>query len=181
MFHYFIGEQTGELHCLPEDVNPAFFIQEYFRPATEAEVHAMQNPPETFTEIKAKKRDEINAACDTILDQLTGIYPASEIQSFSQQVAEAKAFQENPDDIPPLLSSICTSRGISLDELAGRVMAKHMAFSRKSGWVLGQRKLLEEKLEQCQTIEQVQAIRVDIALPDGIDPFPVASSNLPKE
>lgn len=45
-------------------------------------------------------------------------------------------------------------------------MAKHTAFSALSGYVIGKRQAPEDMLDTCTTVEKVEAIEVNITLPD---------------
>lgn len=130
------------------------------------EVKAIQEP--TFEEAKAFKLSEINSACDAILNQAVNSYPESEVLTFDQQVEEVKAYQSsgNPADAP-LLSALASARGITMDDLIQRVMSKRQAFSALSGYVIGQRQALEDRLDECQTTEEVNAIVVDIRTPEA--------------
>ena len=125
-------------------------------------------PIQPIAEAKAAKLSEINSACDAILNQAVNSYPESEVLTFDQQVEEVKAYQAsgNPADAP-LLSTLSSARGITLDDLIQRVMAKRQAFSVLSGYVIGQRQALEDRLDECQTTEEVNAIVVDIKIPEA--------------
>lgn len=88
--------------------------------------------------------------------------------TFDQQTSEANAYlaSQNPADAP-LLTALAAGRGITLDDLVQRVIAKHDAFSLLSGYVIGQRQALEDRLELCETVGDVQAIDVNITLPEA--------------
>ena len=58
-------------------------------------------------------------------------------------------------------------RGISLPDLVERVLAKADAFAVASGSIIGQRQALEDRLDACTTLEEVQGITVDISMPGG--------------
>lgn len=124
-------------------------------------------PKKSLDEAKSVKLTEINAACDNILNAAVSTYPETEVLTFDQQTSEARAYlaSQNPSDAP-LLTALAAGRGITLDDLVQRVIAKHDAFSQLSGYVIGQRQALEDKLDLCQSVEDVEAIVVDIKLPD---------------
>ena len=61
-----------------------------------------------------------------------------------------------------MLSSLASARGISLADLVNRVMQKHWAYSVLSGVVIRQRQALENRLDICETIDDVNAIEVTI-------------------
>lgn len=124
----------------------------------------------TIEEVKAAKLAEINSACDDILNAAVLSYPNTEILTFDQQTVEAKAYiaNGNPEDAP-LLSALASGRGIELDELVQRVIAKHDTFSALSGYIIGQRQALEDRLRVCETLEDVQAIEVNYTVHEAKD------------
>lgn len=123
--------------------------------------------PSTLAEHRAAKLTFLNAATDTALAALTGGYPSSELLTFDKQEAEARAYLSDPATPTPLLSALATGRGIPLDELVQRVIAKADAFAVASGQIIGQRQALEDRLDAAETIEDVQAIEINLSLPGG--------------
>ena len=122
-------------------------------------------PVQPLEEARAAKLAEINAACDAILNAAVQTYPDSEVLTFDQQTAEAKAYlASGTASDAPLLSALSTRRGIEFGDLVNRVMAKHNAFSVLSGAVIGQRQEIEDKLNACETTEEVNAIIVSIGV-----------------
>ena len=121
-------------------------------------------PVPTLEEVKAAKLSEINAAADRAIGTLTATYPDQEISTFDKQESEARAYAADPTASTPLLSALAEARGISLPDLVERVIAKADAFTVASGSIIGQRQVLKDKLNICTTIEEAQAIAVDIIL-----------------
>ena len=80
---------------------------------------------------------------------LTGTYPDREIRTFDKQESEARAY------------------GIPLSELVERVLAKADAFAVASGSIIGQRQTLEDRLDACTTLEEVQGITLVISMLGG--------------
>lgn len=124
-------------------------------------------PVPTLDEAKAAKLSEINAAADRTLATLTATYPNREISTFDKQESEARAYAADPTASTPLLSALAQARGISLPELVERVLAKADAFAVASGSIIGQRQALEDRLDACTTLEEVQGITVSITMPGG--------------
>ena len=125
-------------------------------------------PVPTFEEAKAAKLAEINTVADKALKALTTTYPDREISTFDKQEAEARAYMADPTAPTPLLSALAKARGLSMDELVKRVIAKADAFATASGYIIGQRQALEDRLDTCKTLEEVQSIVVIIYPPDGV-------------
>lgn len=115
-------------------------------------------PIPTLDEAKAAKLSEINKAADKIMAALISTYPDREISTFDKQEAEARAYMADPEAPTPLLSALAKARGISMDELVKRVIAKADAFAAASGYIIGQRQALEDQLDTCKTLEEVQSI-----------------------
>ena len=76
-------------------------------------------------------------------------------------------FAAVPTAATPLLSALAEARGISLPDLVERVLAKASAFAVASGSIIGQRQALEDRLDACTTLEEVQGITVKISKPGG--------------
>lgn len=121
--------------------------------------HPEQEP--TLEEVKAAKLAEINASCDAILKQAVSGYPETEQQTFYKQDAESAAYLENPETETPFLTILAAARGIDLATMVMKVRAKTDAFSRLSAFICGQRQAMEDKLENCKTIEEIQDIKVE--------------------
>lgn len=122
-------------------------------------------PVPTFKEAKAAKLSEINKAADKIMAALISSYPDREISTFDKQEAEARAYMADPTAPTPLLSALAKARGLSMDELVKRVIAKADAFAAASGYIIGQRQALKDQLDTCKTLEEVQSIVVIIYPP----------------
>lgn len=122
-------------------------------------------PVPTLEEVKAAKLSEINAAADRAIATLTATYPDREISTFDKQEAEARAYAADPTASTPLLSALAQARGISLPDLVERVLAKADVFAVASGSIIGQRQALEDRLDVCTTVEEVQSIAVNIVMP----------------
>ena len=124
-------------------------------------------PVPTLEEVKTAKLSEINAAADRAIATLTATYPDREISTFDKQESEARAYAADPTASTPLLSALAEARGISLPDLVERVLAKADAFAVASGSIIGQRQALEDRLDACTTLEEVQGITVNISMPGG--------------
>ncbi len=131
------------------------------------EEQAYVPPVPTLEQTKAAKLSEINKAADAAIATLTATYPDRELATFDKQEAEARAYTADATASTPLLSALAQARGIPLPDLVGRVLAKADAFAGASGSIIGQRQALEDRLDACTTMEDVQGIVVDIVMPGG--------------
>lgn len=107
---------------------------------------------------KEVKRLEINEACNTAVTQLAVSYPEREIQSWPQQVKEAEALVANPQAAAPLLTAIADARGLHVEDLASRVLAKMAAYAAASGTLIGRRQVAEDRIDLAASSEDVAAI-----------------------
>ena len=121
----------------------------------------------TLDELKAEKLAEINAMCDAALKAMTPTYPDRELLTFDQQKQEALAYTADPSSPCPLLSPLAAARGISLELLCQKVIAKATAFSTVSGTLIGQRQAYEDQLDLCETKDAVSAIQPVYSLSEG--------------
>ncbi len=115
---------------------------------------------------KARKLAEINAACDAALAALTAGYPSSELLTFDKQEAEARALLADPEAATPFLTPLAAARGMTVEELARKVIAKADAFTTASGHVIGLRQKDEDRLTVAQTVEDVAAIVPEYRMPE---------------
>ena len=125
-------------------------------------------PDELLAQAKADKLAEINAVCQSTLEALTLTYPERELTTFDKQESEARAYLADPTASTPLLSALAAARGIELADLVGRVIAKADAFTIASGFIIGQRQALEDRLDAAQTVDDVQAVIVSISMPGAV-------------
>ncbi len=125
-------------------------------------------PPEEKSQAaKDAKLAEINAAADRAMTLLTATYPEAELLTFDKQESEARAYFADPTVPTPPLSALAQARGVELPERARRGLVKADAFAVASGYIIGQRQALEDRLDVCTTLEEVQGITVNISMPGG--------------
>ena len=160
---------------LPYHVYPYFaeFAEEWDEVFAYAEAHPecvteeqpYIPPVPTLEEAHAAKLAAINVVANKAIAALTATYPDREIATFDKQEAEARAYSADPTAPTPLLLALSQARGVPLDELARRVLVKADAFAVASGSIIGQRQTLEDQLDACTTVEEVEALAVTIAMP----------------
>ena len=148
------------------DVAPFVALWEAEKARLDEEANRPPIPP-TLKDAKAAKLAEINAECQRMLESLTPTYPERELTTFDKQETEARAYTADATASTPLLSALAQARGIPLPDLVARVLAKADAFAVASGSIIGQRQALEDRLDACTTLEDVQGITVNISMPGG--------------
>ena len=88
---------------------------------------------------KAKKLVEIDEVFQKTIDSLTSGWPEGEIKTWERQEKEALLLQSNPTAATPFLATVASQRGITVAELATRVIRDSIAFSNASAYYVGLR------------------------------------------
>lgn len=135
--------------------------------AAEAARLAEYNKPENA---RARKYAEINNGCQAALASLTATYPDRELLTFERQEREARALLAGDVADVSHITAIAQGRGISVKDLAQKVVGKAEAFALASGALIGQRQKYEDRLEALgpqATTAQIEAITVNYTLPEA--------------
>ena len=162
----YVITKNGLPYWVPREDEEWKSVHEYATTHPERVTEEQPHIP-TLEEVKSAKLSEINAAADRAIATLTATYPDRELATFDKQESEARAYATDPTASTPLLSALAQARGIPLPDLVGRVLAKADAFAVASGSIIGQRQALEDWLDACTTLEDVQSITVNISMPGG--------------
>lgn len=117
---------------------------------------------EFFNQKKAALIRRIANKTDRLKDSILVGYPQAEIDSFYRQEKEALTKKANPNAETPMLSSIALSRGVSLDNLVDKVLAKAELFASIMGNVIGQRQKFEDRTLSAETLEQLTDIEIEV-------------------
>lgn len=112
----------------------------------------------TLTDVKAGKLAELATACGQRMGAIKAGYPQDEISTWDKQESEARAYTANSSAATPLLSALATARGITLADLASRVIAKADAFAAASGAIIGKRQHYEDQVAAATDAATVEAI-----------------------
>lgn len=120
----------------------------------------------TLPNVKAAKLEQIQRAAEDALAPLSAEYPYKEVLSFASQEAEARAVLKDPSSSTPLLTPMASRRGITVEDLAKRIVAKADVATSATGDVLGQAQRDRDRLAAAQTIEEVKAIVPSYTLPE---------------
>ena len=118
---------------------------------------AFPNPP-TLAELKTAKKAEITQSFNATMQQVVGGTPSYEINSWSEQKAEALAFSANALSVTQLIDSMATARGVPKATLAARIIAKADFFAGISGQLIGKRQGLEDSVEAATSKTALAAI-----------------------
>lgn len=100
-----------------------------------------------LAEGKEKALARINQGYTIAMQVVVNGYPMSEIDSWSKQESEARAYTADPvNAVTPLLSAMASARGITIAELASRVILKADLFAASAGAIIGKRQKLEDQI-----------------------------------
>lgn len=88
---------------------------------------------------EARKSEEIRNAAEQALSELSAKYPEREVTTFTQQETEARAFLADPTIGAPLITAIAQERGITVEELAARIVANADEYAQRAGKIIGRR------------------------------------------
>ena len=118
-------------------------------------------PKPTLEQLVASKSQEIDSKAQQYIDSLTPKYPEFEKLTFEKQEQEARAYLADSAVDTPVLTAIATARGLTVAELATRVVTKADQLTQLASVVAGKRQAYQDRLTAATTVEEVEAITVD--------------------
>lgn len=124
--------------------------------------------PLSLTEISKLKSNEINMKAQQFIDKEIEQYPEFEKLTFDRQEREAHSYIADNTVSTPTLTRIATARGLTVLEIADRVIAKANAFAGLAAEIAGQRQAYHDQLAtavQAQDSTAIEDIIVSYALP----------------
>lgn len=101
--------------------------------------------------------------------QMAGLdtVPGFEQATWAVQAAEANAWAVDSTAATPMLSGIAAARGIDIDLLRSRALAKSVAYAALSASVTGQRQAYEDAINAATDIAAVDAIKINYTAPEA--------------
>lgn len=128
----------------------------------EAEQTALKNA-------KFAKLQALNNFAQSVINQQARLNetPDFEVRTWVIQGEEAKAWKANPNAPTPNLDQIAKARGIPADVLKHKAYEKSIAFANLTAYVAGKRQGYEDAINKAQTIEAVNDLAFDFALPSA--------------
>lgn len=115
--------------------------------ATDEQVNQLIAEYNPWPAEKAAKFAEIDADFEAAVSSLTAGWPQHEIQTWSKQEAEARALAANPATPTPMLATIAATRGLTVSELAQRVIRDADAFTAASSYYVGLRHKARQRVQ----------------------------------
>lgn len=108
--------------------------------------------------VAAEALRRINAASQAEMDAISAKYPPFEVQTWTDQEREARAWTADAATLTPLLGPIAEARGITLADLVGRVIAKADAYRAAVAACIGKRQKLEDDIAAAVAAEDRAAL-----------------------
>jgi hypothetical protein len=131
------------------------------RPPAVLELYQPPAPQPYVPDLAAVKQQALDDLVHIFEDRanaIAGRYPWFERDTWQDQEAEALAYQADPGAPTPLLTGIANQRGITVAELAQRVIANATAWRAVAPDLCGQRQAAADQIEAATTVEQVRAV-----------------------
>jgi len=115
----------------------------------------------TFQQCRDNKFAEINLKYNSAISSLFDNTPQSEIQSWTKQETEARAWRLDNDTPTPFIDAIVFGRQIDKGVLVERIIAKADVYSVMLGNIMGQRQAFEDKLNSATNSKDIEEILVE--------------------
>ena len=101
----------------------------------------------------------VNVEFSKAMNVITSKYPEHEQMTWDQQEQEARAYKADPKNAKtPLISNIAKARGVDLDTLADKIIAKAEAYKQAAGLAIGYRQEAEDVISAIATYEDYQKV-----------------------
>ena len=123
-----------------------------------------------LADAKAEKISNLNAAAQAFINAAAEIdkVPDFEVQTWSIQAAEARAWAADKTAPTPVLDQIAASRGIDAAKLKAAALRKTLAYEKLTAHIAGQRQALQSKIEAAKTQAALDKIAVVFTLPEAV-------------
>ncbi|MDO4775823.1 MAG: hypothetical protein Q4A06_00055 [Cardiobacteriaceae bacterium] len=120
-----------------------------------------------FADERARKLLQAAQAAQAFIDKTAGIaaVPQFERESWATQALEAQAWAKDNNAPTPILAGIAQSRGVPLDVLRQKALAKSQAFALLTAAVAGQRQAIEDKINAAENMQALDAVVIAYQIP----------------
>lgn len=121
--------------------------------------------PDPQAALAAAKTAKLHAAAEAaqaFIEAVAGLngVPQFERDSWAAQALEAQAWAADKQASTPILAGIAQARGVPLDELRAKALAKSNAFTALTASVAGQRQAYEDQIHAAETLAALDAIAI---------------------
>ena len=120
------------------------------------------DPVAALTKAKAAKLHAAAEAAQAFIERVAGLdgVPQFERDSWAAQALEAQAWATDKNAPTPILAGIARARGVPLDELRTKALAKSNAFTSLTASVAGQRQAFEDQIRAADSLAALDAIAI---------------------
>lgn len=123
---------------------------------------------QALSDVKALRLKALNAEFDALIANALGeVVPQTEMLTWEAQERESNAFlNSNPrnESLAPTMVGIATARGVELEVLCQKCVAKSEKYRQFSATMIGKRQKFQDAIEGAKTQEEVWALTFDFNL-----------------
>lgn len=154
---YYILNANGDI--IGESLDH-FTPAEGLRLIAKADYHP--NPQAALAAAKTAKLHAAAEAAQAFIERVAGLdgVPQFERDSWAQQSLEAQAWAADKQASTPILAGIARARGVPLDELRAKALAKSNAYTALTASVAGQRQALEDQIRAAEDLAALDAVAI---------------------
>ena len=113
----------------------------------------------SLEEAKANLLSLINFFFEREIGYLQGDVTQGEVDTWSEQLREAKEYNQNPKATLPLLTQIAKERNMDIKTLASKIITKNTEHNEKKGKLIGYRQKLEKEIQSVKDLESLKKIQ----------------------
>lgn len=126
--------------------------------------------PDPQKALAAAKTAKLHAAADAaqaFIEKVAGLdtVPQFERESWAVQGQEAQAWAKDKKAPTPILAGIAKARGVPLDVLRQKALAKSQAFVMLTAAVAGQRQAMEDAIRAAEDMATLEAVAIAYTIP----------------
>lgn len=120
-----------------------------------------------LADAKAAKLAAAARAAQMFIAHAAGLdtVPVFEQATWSLQAAEAAAWAADNSTATPVLSGIAAARGVDVNELRSKALAKAQAFTGLSAHIAGQRQAFEDAINAAKDVAAVDGVNIHYTAP----------------
>lgn len=120
-----------------------------------------------LADAKTYKLHDAADAAQRFIARVAGLdaVPIFERESWAMQAQEAQAWAANPGAPTPILAGIAKARGVPLDILRQKALAKAQAYAALTASVAGQRQAIEDKINAAEDMQALDAVVITYQMP----------------
>ena len=154
---YYILNSAGEICGESLDL---FTPADGLRLIAKADYHP--NPQAALAAAKTAKLHAAAEAAQAFIERVAGLdgVPQFERDSWAAQALEAQAWAADKQASTPILAGIARARGVPLDDLRAKALAKSNAYTALTASVAGQRQAFEDQIRAADSLASLDAIAI---------------------